>query len=265
MKNQLATAGLICALIAGCGGGGNESAPSPDTPNQPSSLSAEGRWVGQIDNDTHALINVLENGEIWGFYASSPTEGGNLYGQLSVEGSSFKGTLTDINRLSSMAASTGFTGQISPEVKLDFTLPNQNGFSLAYDAQYERAADAAALPGSYQGTSFHVRHQKSSGESGTTSANTSSTISAALTVSESGEAVLSFSPNCSMTGTILPRPSGKDIFDASLTYHGDLCLQDHGTLVQGIATLENDTGALHVLTLNEDKTIRFTFVAEKQG
>lgn len=263
MNMKLAAAGLLCALMTACGGSGEESTTAPNGVPETLAISAEGRWTGKVGADTLA-VNVLENGEIWGFYARNTGVARNLYGRVTTEGSSLKGTLTDVNLRNGEPNSFDFTGKITPNASLDLTMLQEKSISLQYDARYEQAADAASLVGDYQGKSFHVRSRTQAEGSGRSTFSSVSSHSAALNVSNSGEAVFSLSSQCSMTGTLRPRPSGKNIFDASMTYQGSACPEDDGTPTHGIAMFVSDTNTLLVQTLNEGKTAGFSISAVRQ-
>lgn len=75
MKFRFIAAGLLCALIAACGGGGEEGMkveePAPES--APKVLTPEGHWYGRHDGRRGVYMTVLENGEIWGTLASDPT------------------------------------------------------------------------------------------------------------------------------------------------------------------------------------------------
>jgi hypothetical protein len=74
-------------------------------------------------------------------------------------------------------------------------------------------------------------------------------------------------PGCSVSGTILPRASGKNVFNVSSTFTGNLCALGNGTTTTGVATLDSTTGVnrLFIMTLNGAKTDGYVLNATSSG
>ncbi|WP_028604234.1 hypothetical protein [Ottowia thiooxydans] len=268
MNTKLAAVGLLCALMTACGGGGDDS-PTP-TPT-PITASPEGRWAAKIGNDLFSVMTVLENGEIWGIYASGSTLG-NLYGEVSANGPALNGKLTDINLTSRVIRATDFTGSVTPKTSMDLTLTGASPMSLTYVETYDQPANALALTGLYEGNQYtHIYKSlplaNDSTNSSTTQGSNSTTVisvnKAKFQVSDKGEVTMTSDTDCSGSGTILPRATGKNVFDVTLTLQGSACALENGTSLRGIALHESKGDTMIIQALNDAKTEGLTFSAFK--
>lgn len=197
----------VLALSA-CGGGGSDSG----TPTPAPATKAEGVYGGTLTgstNDTFRLL-VLENDEYWGL--AGITSGGtfNVYGLIEGQGTSNAGSFNSSNAMaysgtsapvaatvaSNYVAATSVAGTItSPAGVVSFSstpLP-------APTYNYNTAAVLSTISGSWNTTALNG-------------------LSVPLTIAANGAFTALASNGCSITGTISPRPSGKNVFNVSLTF-----------------------------------------------
>ena len=67
---------------------------------------------------------------------------------------------------------------------------------------------------------------------------------------------------CSASGSALPRPTGKNVFDVNVTFSGSSCALGNGTTVRGIGIYAD--GTLVAEALNGSKTDGFFYIATKK-
>jgi hypothetical protein len=236
---RFGTSLALGALLSGCGGGGDDSSPS----------TAEGFWEGNSSTGFLVSLAVLETGETWGIYTS--TSGalvGGLYGNTSSSESSLSGSGRDFNIPSRTVASGTYSGTLAPKSTMSVTTaPAGIRFTGAYRPAYDQPASLAAVAGTFNGP----------GVSGT-----SPVQNVSVRVSTSG-AVTASMPGCTVTGTAKPRPSGKNIFDVSVTFTGSNCALGSGTATTGVAYYDVTARKLSVMAMNAAKSDGFIYVGRK--
>lgn len=237
MKKQLATVGLLCTLLAACGGGGSDDGASP-----------EGFWVGKAATGVDVALAVLENGDTWGYYANGGYLVGALAGNTTSSGSQLSGSGKDFNLLSRTVTSGNYSGTFSARKSISVTLSDGTTFTGNYDARYDQPASLAALAGSFSGQ----------GATGTTSA-----ISAPIAITSSGTVTMPAVSGCSASGTVAPRASGKNIFDMTVTFNGSTCALGNGAVAKGVAFYDSTSRTLVGLALNGPKTDGFVYLGQK--
>jgi hypothetical protein len=208
---------LVLALFAtlslsGCGGGGGGGGGV--------SASPEGFWSGTATSGYTVNLVVLEDGETWGIYSSGTTIYGGLYGVTSVSGSTATATGTDFNFLTNRAVQGVLSGPITARSSMSLS-GSTGSVQLAYSSAYE----AQALQQSATGTWSFV------GRSGLYSL-----IPGSVSIDASGSFTLN-QTNCTTTGSITPRPSGKNVFNINLSATGVGCAVGQSNL-SGVAYLD---------------------------
>lgn len=212
-----ALAGL--GLLAGCGGGGGGGNGDGDAGTPASAaFSAEGVYGGALNGSTTLALQmlVLDNGELWALYGQQAS------GRLLVSGFFQGGTsastsgirATDLRDFGSapptvlnLSASTGTAAGT-----LAGTLATSQGsasFSVAPDPSSLYRYEARALPGTVQGSWTLTTLQ---GEL------------QSVTVAANGNVTASGSSGCNFSGTVLPRASGRNVFDVVLRFGPAPCL-----------------------------------------
>lgn len=217
MSRWFATSSLALSLVslAACGGGGGDdggSAPSAGT------SPAEGAYAGTLTGgpSNGFQLVILEDGTYWSIYGTQV--GSLLYVNGFVQGS---GTAANGQFSSNNARDFGYAPSVAgsivatyvPGVSISGTTYGPAGASGTFSGTragispyvYEQPANLANITGSW-------RMQMLSGETTNVSINTNGSFTA---VSSGG---------CQFSGTILPRASGKNVFNVSLTFGAAPCL-----------------------------------------
>ncbi|PKO61369.1 MAG: hypothetical protein CVU24_08950 [Betaproteobacteria bacterium HGW-Betaproteobacteria-18] len=238
---------LAAALVlSACGGGGGDGATTPVAAS-----SAEGFWNGTTPTGTQVSLAILENGETWGLYASSGSVVGALYGNTTTSGTALSGSGTGFNFLTRTSSSGTYSGNVTTKEAITVNVSDGTKFSGTYDTSYDQAASLATLAGTYTGW----------GVTGATAAQ-----AATVVVDVNGNISSSFvsgSLTCTTSGTATPRASGKNIFNLQLTFTGNYCALDNGTVVNGVATYDNVNRQIIAMGLNSAKSDGLIYVGTR--
>jgi hypothetical protein len=211
VKNRIAGAWLLAALLVGCGGGGggesdNDPAPDPG----PTSGGAEGYWVGAKDSITEVFAIVLPDGRYWVVYndGSDPNDAeGIIYGT----GVGSEGTFTSTD---------GIDVHQDLGRNVDLSIAYTEGVSISADAQYSGEIEMPLFGGAYQPQSSRVADPAE--VAGTWSGQLGATFTT-LTISGAGALSGVDSLGCNFTGTVLPRDD-LNAFDVDIDYDETACL-----------------------------------------
>lgn len=250
MDKKLVAAALLCAFVTACGGGGDDDAgPEPGPgPTPPPASSPEGFWVGDASTGTRVSLAVLDDGKTWGLYESGGYIVGALAGETSYSGNQLSGSGRDFNLLSRRVDPGTYTGTFSAKNRVDVRLSSGATFSGSYDARYDQPASLAAIAGTYSGT----------GVTGWTWPH-----AVTINVSSTGQITAPSSEGCGGSGSVLPRRSGKNVYDVTITFQGSACALGNGTTVRGIAVYDAGSRGLWAVALNSVKTDGFIYSAVK--
>lgn len=238
MKTRMAAI-AASAVLAACGGGGDEGPASP---------TAEGFWSGSTTTGVGVSLAILENGETWGIYTSGGGIAGALYGNTRSSGNSLSGSGSDFNIPSRTTASATYSGTFSPKSSISVNTSGGVSFTGTYGTAYDQPASLAAVAGSFSGV----------GVSGS-----SPVQGVSVTISPTGIVTVPASLGCSASGSAAPRASGKNIFNVSVTFSGSTCALGNGATATGVAYYDAATQDLLVLALNSAKTDGFIYIGSK--
>jgi hypothetical protein len=238
-------------FLAACGGGGGGGdGGSAATPA--SAGTAEGLWTGTSSNGYGVSLLVLENAETWGIYYSGNTIWGSLYGTSTGSGTVFSATGTDFYFATRESVQGTLSGTVNPGVSISATSAGSGlTTNLIYNNSYNTPATLVNIAGNYVGWGI-----------------TRDTLAQTLSFQVSSAGLITGAvPGCSVSGTILPRGSGKNVFNVSTTFTGNLCALGNGTTTTGVATLNLASGVnrLFIMTLNGAKTDGFVLNATSSG
>ena len=231
---MLATA----VALAACGGGGGGAAPAPVA-----TVSAEGIWSGAGSNGVLISFVILENGETWGLYGTSVSINGALFGNTTTNGSSVSMSGSSFDFISRVTDPGSLTGSVVSKSTLNVVSNLGTRLDAAYNASYDQAPSLAALAGTYFGQAV---------------TDSIAPQSASVTISGTG-AVSSIGTGCTTSGSVVPRPTGKNIFNISLTSVGPSCALGNGTVVTGIGYFNPATRQLIAMALNSAKSDGLVF------
>ncbi len=240
----LAAATVLTACGGGGGGGGSDASPSP-APVTPAT-SAEGFWSGKSSTGYDVSVAVLENGETWGVFGQNGSLYGALHGSTASSNGALTGTGHEFNLVSRTVAASSYTGTYAARSAIQFRLPTGVSVQGAYSAAYDQPASLATLAGTYTGSGVA----------------TGAPVQAlSVTISAMGAVSSPPSLGCTASGSVVPRVSGKNVFDLRVTFSGASCALGDGASVSGVAYA--DSGNLLALGLLPSQTAGFIFTGKK--
>jgi hypothetical protein len=226
------------ALVAACGGGGGSDGPSG---------SAEGFWTGTSSAGYAVRLAVLEDSSVWGLYSSGSTIVGVLNGTATSGNGSLSGQGSDFFFPNRLLQSATFTGSFTPRQTVRVTTSLGSTFNGAYSPDYDLPASPTAAAGTYTGTGLTA---------------TSGYYLTTISVNAAG-VVTASTPACSGTGTMLPRPSGRNIYDMRLSFSGASCPFASAGASVGVAYYDAAARSLATLGLNSARNSGFFFIGSK--
>lgn len=198
---------IASLLLAGCGGGGSDSSSAPAT-----GPSAEGVYGGTLTGSTSSDFElvVLENGEYWAIYGVQTPGLFVVAGFLQGTGTSNNGSFTssDTRDFGFVPATAGTTSAtynataktISGSVTFASATVGFTGGPIPGSLyKYDAPASLASIAGSWSTSSLN-------GEA------------VSINIASNGTFTTLSSLGCTSSGTATPRPSGKNIFNVSLTF-----------------------------------------------
>lgn len=197
-------------VLSACGGGGSDATTSVQT-----SISvgkAEGIYAGTLTGSTNNSFRliVLENDEFWGISGIISGNTFNAYGLTHGQGVSNAGSFTSPNAISYSGTGSPITSTVQatyiPATNVNGVIAASSG-SVSFNStpitgslyNYNSAATLSTISGAWNTTAL----------SGTT---------IALSINADGSFSGLSSDNCTLTGNVVPRPSGKNVFNVSLTF-----------------------------------------------
>ncbi len=147
---------------------------------------------------------------------------GALYGQSTGTGNTFSASGSDFNFNKWSVTNGTVKGTVVQKSTINATSSQNVSVNLKYESSYEIPASLTAAAGNYSVTGI--------------SANGSATaVPMTITV---GGLVTVVGVNCSASGKIAPRASGKNVYDISMTFNGNSCALGNGGTASGIFILD---------------------------
>lgn len=241
IKN-VATTVAVSILLAACGGGG-----SSDTPTG----SAEGIYDGALTGSTSSAFQslVLENDEVWTMYGTQTATAFLVAGFLQGQGQSNNGTYTSSN-----LRDFGFNPALSGTATATY---NSSSKTISGTATFPRAA-VGFSGGPISGSLYNYNTAATvSTVAGSWALTSLSGEGVTVNVASSGTYTASSSLGCSFTGTLVPRASGKNVFNVSFSFGPSPCALPNQA-ASGIAVaypLANGRTQLIVAGTNAARTI----------
>lgn len=226
-------AACVTVTLAACGGSDSPSpapaptpAPTPTPAPAPAVAAPSGLHVGTTSTNYELNVLMLEDGSLWGLYERTVNNIGLVYGVVQANGAATNGsyaatdgrdyyytgaTTAGVVSASYTAAGT-FNGSVSSATgAVSFTTSKPATSPYNYDTP----AQLSAMVGTWSGTTL---------DGATTN----------IVISSTG-AVAGASGACNFTGTVVPRPSGKNVFNVGVTFaNSSACLLPGGS-ASGIA------------------------------
>ena len=234
-----ASALLIVVLLTACGGGdGDPGGKGPNLSGNPGGasgglLDVEGLWTGQSNVEVQTALVVLEEGSAWGLQRTGSTLKSAIVGKASGSGGVFSMQASVLNLAYWSPANSTYAGTYTARSSIAATSTGNSPLALSYKSAYESAATLSAVAGSY-------------------TLNGMSKFGAAprVTMTLNASGAISFSNwlNCSPTGTVSPRSSGRNVLNLSLSFKG-ACPLAEGTLVNGVFFVDKSASPAHAYVL----------------
>jgi hypothetical protein len=236
-------------ILSACGGGGGGGSPTPVATSP-----MQGVFQGTSSNGKTIDALVLEDGSFWDIYGipsgSALAVQGVAAGSSTASNGSFTLSFNDFYTPGNTAVSGTGSGTYSG-TNLVGTL-TENGVTGTFNLtapvttnyNYNVAATIATVAGSWSGSLLD-------GETAT------------VNISSSGALTGTSSLGCAVTGTVTPRPSGKNVFNVSVTFGASPCALPNQTST-GIGLtypLGNGTNQLIVGLVTPSQTKATAFFA----
>lgn len=204
----------LAALLTACGGSGGGGGG-----DAVSNANAEGAWTGTNSLGNAFVLVVLENGDLYSMYGtasgSSFTALGFDRGHASISGTSLSGTITqydfngnkiDGSLAATVVSNTSINGLATPNGGSSSTTFFATPLSATYSAyHYNTAAAISDIAGAWSGNVLDLAH------------------SAATFSIDAGGNLTGTNLACAFTGTVTPRPSGKNVFNVSMHFAATSC------------------------------------------
>ena len=242
-KFELAAIAAVTCVLVGCGGGGGGSTSTPAP-----IAKAEGVYVGTLVSGgvTGAFQSVvLEDDSIWALYGVAGTGGSLLVqGFVAATGTSGNGSFSVTGKdygYTGAVMNTTLTGTYVPGVSITGTASTGANFSGTTAAvsgyTYSTPAQIASIAGAWTGSSLFGN-------------------ATSLTITSAGNYSGISGGTCAISGTLTPRPSGKNIFNVTYSNGPTGCGIPNLT-AQGIgvaSTLSNGKQQLIVILVTADKS-----------
>lgn len=241
IKN-VATTVAVSILLAACGGGGSSDTPAG---------SAEGVYGGALTGSTSSAFQmlVLENDEVWTMYGTKTATDFLVAGFLQGQGLSNNGTYTSSN-----LRDFGFNPALSGTATATY---NSSSKTISGTATFPRAA-VGFSGGPISGSLYNYNTAATvSTVAGSWALTSLSGEGITLNVASGGTYTASSSGGCSFTGTLVPRASGKNVFNVSFSFGASPCALPNQA-ASGIAVaypLANGRTQLIVAGANAARTI----------
>lgn len=247
MKKYLLSPLLLLSslLLVACGGGGGGGGGSTTSTT---ATDAQGLYVGSSSYGFSLNTIILETGEFYSIFSSGGLAYGIDFGTATGSNNAFSGTLTEFYIPTNATIAGSISGTVAPKNSITGSTTYANGtsgtFAATYNSAYDTPATATAISGTYTGIYY-----------------TGAPVT--MVVSSSG-AVTGTSTNCTFTGTAVPRPTGKNVYNISLTFVGAQCAPGAGA-ASGIGVLGVVSGNTYLYTagLNSAKTNGFFWIGRK--
>lgn len=257
MNKKTALGGLVAALVlSACGGGGDDVAPPAAKPPATVVTGVEGLWSGATTDPLNVQGVVLENGETWGVFTNAVgTLVGISQGSVQTSGADvvsgsarYLNVVDEANLADRTTTSVSYTGKYAVRDSMQVTAASGVKFSGTYGVLYEQPAVVSELLGTYSGTGIgnQVREPL---------------VSVAITTG--GLVSIPSYPGCSVRGTVVPRASGRNVFDLPLTFSGAACPVGDGVVIQHVVLYNDTTQTILIMGQSASKAQTFVYTGQK--
>lgn len=263
---RLLLALLTTLVIAGCGGACGAGSP-PFNPRDAevcrpdpgpvggggdqvgTMKAAEGFWVGQAGPYDFAAV-FLEDGEVWSLYSLNGIAEGVGWARLDNELSAFSGSGYDYNLRAGARTAARIDGQAIARSEVSGVITAGTvrlTFAGRYDAAYEQPPSLQPLVGRWTAPVITAV----------------GLVTTTVEIRADGTAS-STNQFCTSTGTITPRPSGRNVFDLRATFSGTNCEFAGRTLSGVVISVQRDgVRSVFAMALLPDRSRGFFMVGQR--
>ena len=259
MNKMITLGGLFAAVaLSGCGGSGDDAAPPPAKPPATVVSGAEGLWTGQTPDAIALSVQgvVLENGETWNIVSAvDGTVVGFSQGNIQASApDAITGTGRYLNVVDQAhltdrkIESVSYFGRFAVRDSIQITASNGWKYAGNYGVRYEQPAAVSELLGTYVGTGI---------------GNQVSTPLISLSVTTGGLVSTTSYPGCSVRGTLVPRASGRNVFDLPLTFDGTTCPVANGAVVNHVVLYNNTSRSILIMGQSASKEQTYIYTGLK--
>lgn len=250
-------AGAVFGGISGCAAAGTES-PTSLSSSAPAAIETifQGVFQGTASNGKTEQAIVLEDGSFWNIWGvpsgAALAVQGISTGSATASNGTFSISFKDFPAPGTSPVNGQGSGTYSQSNFVGTTTENgaTSSFNLIAPVQvtydYNVAANLTSLSGSWSGSLLN-------GETAT------------INILASGALAGTSSLGCTFTGTAIPRPSGKNVFNFSLTFGGSPCVAANQT-ASGIGLtypLSDGKNQLIAGLVNPSQTFASVFFAQR--
>jgi hypothetical protein len=257
VNKTTALGGLVAALVlSACGGGGDDVAPPAPKPPATVVTGVEGLWTGATTDPLNVQGVVLENGESWSILTDAVgAVVGISQGAVQTSGPDvvsgtgrYLNVVDEANLASRTTVAVSYSGKYAVRDSVQVTDSKGVKFTGTYGVLYEQPAVVSELLGTYSGTGIgnQVREPLVS-----------------VSISTGGLVSIPSYPGCSIRGTVVPRASGRNVFDLPLTFSGATCPVGDGVVVQHVVLYNDTTQAIVIMGQSASKAETFVYTGQK--
>lgn len=267
MKQLIVLVLSLAFLLSACGGDGSarkvekevvEEQEENEEPETAKENEAQGVYRGLTDTGRDLLTMVRDDGEYYMLYYVSGKPvydlSGVVIGTAGASEGNFSSTdANDLNFIDRTSTRLGIEADYKSGDYLTGIMENSDGgegFTIAYDPDYDNTPDMAAFAGSYRG--YYQGFLDSVVESSLVIV----TIDADGTLTASSEI-----PSCMFTGQVAPRAAG-NLFDVEVAFSETDCLLTGITLT---GTAYHDSEAMFFAAPADDKQGGLFFSGNRLG
>ena len=239
-----AWATAVASTLTACGGGGgSDASPASSTPPAVNQGAYAGTTNASVSPDFRLL--VLEDGSIWTVYGREVGNALQVNGFLQGQGSFSNGQVTAPD-VRDHGQGTSVSGQLTGSYTAAPAISGQ----VAY-ASGTVSFSGAAIPNS----TYVYNTPAQLGEvSGNWSLSLTTGETASVTISSTGVLGGVSSLGCRFSGTVTPRPSGKNVFNVVLSFGPSPCVQPGQTATGVAVSYPLASGLRQLIVLGQDGT-----------
>lgn len=233
----------VAAALTGCGGG-SDSTTSATTV---STFTPEGHWTGFTSAGWAFNMAVLEDGDTWGLYYSGSTILGAISGKTTSTPTAFTGTGTEFMLPARSAVESKYSGTFTRKATLTLQTSGGVAVNASYAPSYDQPANLGTVAGTYSGVGQTTR---------------TAIAAQPLTVTSTGS-ITGGVAGCTVTGVLLPRASGKGVFNLFIDRDGLQCATGSTGSFQGLAFYDATDRRLIAVSANAKKEDGFFYVGTR--